>query len=506
MATTYYTPGVYIEEQPPGSRPIQGVGTAVAGFVGRTQKVPAGVSGPVLVSNWSQFKAQFGGTAEGLLLPFAVQGFFQNGGGRCYVAAIGGGAVPLPTAEIPGADEGAGAVLRVTARDAGTPAAALSVEVADPPEGSDAAEAYTLIVRAGGQEERHEGLAAKRGQQGGAAAASAASKLVEVVDAGRGGSRPRNGRYELAAPPPAPVDAAAFLGDETERTGLAGLAAVDEVTMLAAPDAAAPAGEGGAADLQLLTTVQGALVEQATNLHDRMAILDSPPGMTVQQVSEWKSGQPNLDSPFAALYYPWIGVFNPGGNRPLLMPPSGHMAGVWSRSDEQRGVHKAPANEPISGVQDLALQVSGREQELLNPQGVNVIRSFPGRGIRVWGARTTTTSERDWQYVNVRRLFNWIEESIAEGTQWVVFEPNDQDLWARITRTVSAFLTTTWRTGALFGRKPEEAFYVKCDEETNPPDVIEAGQVVIEVGIAAVRPAEFVVFRIAQLTSGAQSE
>jgi phage tail sheath protein FI len=381
------------------------------------------------------------------------------------------------------------------------------LEVSDPTgEGADTENTFDLVVRAGGQEERYEKLAGKRGAQGAASTVSGASKLIELADIGRTGGRPASGRYELAAPGPAPIDAKAFLGDETARTGLAGLAAIDDITMLVAPDITAPPGEGDDPDLDLITTVQGAMVEQATTLHDRMAVLDAPPGMTPQEVLDWKSGQPNLDSPFAALYYPWIGVYNPGGTRPLLMPPSGHMAGVWSRSDNARGVHKAPANEPISGCQSLGTQVTHAEQALLNPQGINVIRSFPGRGIRVWGARTATTSDRDWQYINVRRLFNYVEESISEGTQWVVFEPNNPDLWQRITRTVSAFLTVTWRSGALFGRKPEEAFYVKCDEETNPPDVIDAGQVVIEVGLAAVRPAEFVVFRIAQLASGAQSE
>jgi uncharacterized protein len=398
-------------------------------------------------------------------------------------------------------------VLRATALEAAAAGPAIVLEVSDPTgEDADPENTFNLVVRAGGQEERYEKLAAKRGAQGAASTVSAGSKLVELADAGRTGGRPANGRYELTTPGPAPIDARAFLGDEVARTGLAGLAAIDDITMLVAPDITAPAGEGDDPDLDLITTVQGALVEQATTLHDRMAILDAPPGMTPQEVLDWKSAQPGLDSPFAALYYPWIGVYNPGGTRPLLMPPSGHMAGVWSRSDNARGVHKAPANEPISGCQSLGIQVTHAEQALLNPQGINVIRSFPGRGVRVWGARTATTSDRDWQYINVRRLFNYVEESISEGTQWVVFEPNNPDLWQRISRTVSAFLTVTWRSGALFGRKPEEAFYVKCDEETNPPDVIDAGQVVIEVGLAAVRPAEFVVFRIAQLASGAQSE
>jgi phage tail sheath protein FI len=166
-------------------------------------------------------------------------------------------------------------------------------------------------------------------------------------------------------------------------------------------------------------------------------------------------------------------------------------------------VHKAPANEPVSGVIELQTQVTRAEHGLMNPEGINVVRVFPSGGIRVWGARTATTTRREWQYVNVRRLFNYIEESIAEGTQWVVFEPNDPNLWQRIVRTVSAFLFVTWRDGALFGRKPEEAFYVRCDESTNPPETIEEGRVVIEIGLAPVKPAEFVVFEISQFPGGA---
>jgi phage tail sheath protein FI len=165
-------------------------------------------------------------------------------------------------------------------------------------------------------------------------------------------------------------------------------------------------------------------------------------------------------------------------------------------------VHKAPANEVVRGAIDLEINITKAEHDLLNPEGINCIRSFPGRGIRVWGARTIS-SDPSWRYLNVRRLFNYIEESILEGTQWVVFEPNDLDLWQRIKRTINAFLLGVWRDGALFGATPEQAFYVKCDEETNPPDVVDRGQVVCEIGIAPVKPAEFVVFRLAQFSGGA---
>lgn len=194
-------------------------------------------------------------------------------------------------------------------------------------------------------------------------------------------------------------------------------------------------------------------------------------------------------------------MFDPVTGTNRFMPPSGHLAGVWARSDGARGVHKAPANETIRGAVALETQLTRAEQELLNPIGVNCIRAFPGRGILVWGARTLS-SDPAWRYLNVRRLFNYLEESILNGTQWVVFEPNDDALWARIRRTISAFLVNEWRRGALFGLTPDEAFYVKCDRETNPAESIDAGQVVCQIGVAPVKPAEFVIFQLAQMSGG----
>jgi hypothetical protein len=174
---------------------------------------------------------------------------------------------------------------------------------------------------------------------------------------------------------------------------------------------------------------------------------------------------------------------------------------VWARNDATRGVHKAPANEVVRGAVAVATQITKGEHDLLNPVGVNCVRAFPGRGIRIWGARTLS-SDPSWRYINVRRLFNYVETSILSGTNWVVFEPNDPDLWGRMRRTIAGFLYRVWLDGALFGTTPEQAYYVKCDDETNPSEVIEAGQVVCEIGIAPVKPAEFVVFRLAQLPSG----
>jgi phage tail sheath protein FI len=188
---------------------------------------------------------------------------------------------------------------------------------------------------------------------------------------------------------------------------------------------------------------------------------------------------------------------DPATNLPINIPPSGHMAGIWARNDATRGVHKAPANEVVRGVIGLAYQTTKGEQDTLNPNGVNCIRAFPGRGIRVWGARTVS-SDPAWRYISVRRLFNFVEKSIEGGTQWVVFEPNDRKLWARVRRDVTAFLKVVWRSGALFGSTPGEAFYVKCDDELNPPETRDLGQLIIEIGLSPVKPAEFVIFRISQ--------
>jgi len=213
------------------------------------------------------------------------------------------------------------------------------------------------------------------------------------------------------------------------------------------------------------------------------------------------------DGGYGALYFPEIRVRNVLNSAQVVVtPPSGYIAGIYARSDTMRGVHKAPANELVRGALGVTYQVTQQEQEVLNPNSVNCIRFFLNEGIRVWGARTLAASSSEWRYVPVRRLFNMVEESIGRATRWVVFEPNDVSLWKRIIRDVRAFLMLLWSQGALMGRTPEQAFFVKCDEETNPPEVIAAGQVVILIGIAPVKPAEFVIFRIGQGVAGTQVE
>jgi phage tail sheath protein FI len=273
--------------------------------------------------------------------------------------------------------------------------------------------------------------------------------------------------------------------------------ALDEVTMLVMPDVVTLNGDGAQ-----MRDLQGKMIAHAELMGDRMAILDTPDGLIPQDVLEWRMNTAGYDSKMAALYWPWIEVMDPLTRRPIRVPPSGYIAGVWARVDETRGVHKAPANEVIRGANGLAFQITQAEQGELNRNGINCIRAFPGRGIRIWGARTLS-SDAEWKYLNVRRLFNFVAESIMLGTQWSVFEPNDQRLWASLSTNVNSFLTRIYRSGALFGASPAEAFYVKCDAETNPPELIEAGQVVCEIGIAPVKPAEFVIFHLSQFTGSA---
>lgn len=272
-------------------------------------------------------------------------------------------------------------------------------------------------------------------------------------------------------------------GGSTNRTGIQAFEDIDEISLCLAPG-------------MWSSTVHSALIQHCEILRDRFAILDPQDNLNIEDIRGFREP---LDTKYAALYYPWIEVRDPSVKRNVVMAPSGHMAGIYARVDVERGVHKAPANEVIRGISKIAADVCKREQDMLNPRGINALRFFPGRGNRVWGARTLS-SDASWKYINVRRLFIFVEESIDEGTQWVVFEPNDEPLWARVRQTIENFLTTVWRSGALEGAKPNEAFFVKCDRTTMTQDDIDNGRLICHIGIAPVKPAEFVIFRIQQKT------
>jgi hypothetical protein len=508
---TYLSPGVYVEEVESGSRPIEGVGTAVAAFVGLAAQGPFNT--PTLVTNWNQFTQAFGEFVDGSYLAHSVYGYFLNGGGPAYIVRIGndgadGKAQSGRKKELPEASAATIGGYRVSALDGVSSTPNITVQVADS-SAEDAPEgAFKLQVKRGNKvEETFDPVTTARGKDNVVTVVAEKSKLIKIEETATGAAlaKPDKGSVTLqpgAAPVPSPERIAPddYVGDVAARTGFGGLEAVEEVTMLAVPDLMS-AYQQGAIDLEGVKAVQVAMIAHCELMGDRMAILDPPPGLNPQQIKEWRVDTAGYDSKYAALYYPWPKVFDPSTGTNIHVPPSGHMAGIWARNDDTRGVHKAPANEVIRGAVALETQVTKAEHDLLNPIGVNCLRAFPGRGLRVWGARTLS-SDPAWRYLNVRRLFNYLEESILGGTQWVVFEPNDDALWARIRRTIAAFLVTEWRKGSLFGLTPDEAFYVKCDRDTNPAEGIDAGQVVCEVGVAPVKPAEFVIFRLAQFSGG----
>jgi phage tail sheath protein FI len=406
----YLAPGVYVEEVSSGIKPIAGVSTSTAGFVGVVaddvvmparpgqfapaatgknakpgppQPVPYPVADALkarLVTSWEAFRTSFGDIQAGnFLLAHAVYGFFNNGGSRCWVVRIS-----APT--------------------------------------SPAADA-----------------------------------------------------------PPATVDTAA-IADVT--AALTTFAAIDEIAIVAAPGATSDA-------------VQNAVLDHCENEHlqDRFAVLD---GRVTEDATRDAIQGGTRDSSYGAIYHPRITVADPVSGSTVALPPSGHIAGVYARVDAERGVHKAPANEVIRGALDVSVLVSRADQAGLNPEDINVIRKFGGN-VTIFGAHTLAGKEDpEWRYISVRRLFLFLRDSLNSGLQWTVFEPNDPALWGKLRRNVSAFLTNVWRSGALLGTTPADAFFVRCDDTTNPPDVRALGQVATEIGVAVVNPAEFVVFRLSQ--------
>ncbi len=293
--------------------------------------------------------------------------------------------------------------------------------------------------------------------------------------------------------------------NQADKLGLYAFDDVDDMALMAAPG--------------LNSVQQKEVLEHCETRKDRFAILDGP------IVSDGSMDIPASEKGFGAMYVPWLKITKPswfvgdqahievtGPNRrklqkatrnELYVPPSGHIAGIMARVDTERGVHKAPANELVMGITGLTQNINRLEQGQYNDRGINVIREFKDRGIRVWGARTLATkNDPSWKYINVRRLFIMVEQSIMVGSQWAVFEPNDHTLWKKLSRDVRSYLMRVWRSGALFGQTPEEAFYVKCDSETNPRYLIDAGQVNVQIGICPVKPAEFVIFSIGQWDGG----
>jgi phage tail sheath protein FI len=519
----YLAPGVYVEEVSFGAKPIEGVSTSTAAFLGATERGP---ESPRLMTSWLGFQRSYGGYVPDLsYLPYAVQGFFDNGGQRCFVGRI--------VAEGSGLSTGAfgtlavwtigrgawGDRVRVRITDAssavaGTPTADWFkvtilyyanpvpeplVDPTDPDElanpdrrDPDALEMYDDLTFTPGDANNVETVV------------NASSQLVRMLWTDTPERPPVAPDFVPLAggSDPGPPDFDDFEGsteriiaaDEDELLGrgrgLAQMAKIDEISLLVTPDEV----RNG-----LGNNLRNAVINQCEQLRDRFALISADRGQT-----DIANLRPHRDTTYAAFYYPWISVFDPSDSRTRLIPPVGHVAGIVARTDIERGVHKAPANEVVRGALDLETKVVKQDQDLLNPRGVNCIRDFTpdGRGIRLWGARTMA-SDKEWKYVNVRRLFLYIEESIDEGTQWVVFEPNDEPTWAAVRRSITNFLIRVWRSGALMGATEDEAFFVKCDRTTMTQDDIDNGRLICYIGIAPVKPAEFVIFRIGQKTADA---
>lgn len=636
MATAYYTPGVYIEEPDRGPRPIEGVSTSVTAFIGFTEKAEADVenkkplrrsllSEAKTITNWTQYSESFGGLVEGAYLPYAVRGFFDNGGTRCYIISVRTLGEPMRAQALIEAEnprtKKAVPCLYLRARQGGPNGEKISVgiklQAASPTPssaGQEPPQKFSLTVngielkatqrKTGRQRQEQVPEMDKDGKpvldekqmpktttktvdimedvleaqqkplftlddvmlrhlpsaefrdldltQAGALertldrevvsdkelldkAKEVHKKLTEAgVEVWRLVDTSKPVALKLKATEPlklqiygskfnvdtdakllvAPDDKKALEAAEKDgkrfdvvraeqfrgygRKGISALEEKDDVNLICAPDLMTLWDQDGGPDLVL--TVQKLMIEHCERTQFRFAILDAPPGKDPDGIKDWRLAAGfDPQHGHGALYYPWLKIddpLNPG--RRISIPPSGHIAGIYGRSDAQRGVHKAPANETVAGVIDLDFNVTKGEQGMLNPLGINCIRQFPGRGIRVWGARTLALTDPAWRYINVRRLFNYVEASVERSMQWVVFEPNDVYLWGKVHRDISAFLRTVWRSGALFGVDPNQAFYVKCDEELNPAEIRDQGIMICEIGMAPVKPAEFVVFRFSQ--------
>ncbi|WP_440956074.1 phage tail sheath family protein [Methanosarcina sp. Mfa9] len=524
----YLAPGVYIEEFEMGARPIEGVSTSTAGFLGETERGPT--IPPKLVTSLTQFMRIYGGYIEDSHLAYAVDGFFANGGQRCYIGRIvHKNATPASLTKdnvnFEAVGEGSwGKRVGVRISDAssdpgnklnpdGKKVFKLTVAYWKPenlptsdelkiPEDVDKKDPALMRLMEKAVIEVFDELSEDKNSPDYymkklGDSLKTVSNLIFIKENSSG--RPANTEnsfFDLL------IDGGED-GDENlirddirgkpeeipgKKRGLTAFTEIDDISIVYVPD------------IHFVQSGKDALLDDilthCETLKDRFAIIDIEKDHT-----DIGSLQISRSSKYGALYYPWIKIYDPLTKKQENKPPGGYVAGIYARSDIERGVHKAPANELVRGAVDLEFQITKQEQGTLNPRGINVIRYFPGRGILVWGARTCIVDPL-WKYINVRRLFIYIEKSIERGTQWAVFEPNNEKLWARVRATITQFLTGIWRDGALMGTKPEEAFFVKCDRTTMTQDDIDNGRLICIIGIAPTKPAEFVIFRIAQWQGG----
>lgn len=516
------SPGVYIEEVSGGVKTIAGVGTSTAAFVGVAENAKT-TDKAVLVTNWNQYVANFGGFIPNGYLPYAVYSFFAEGGSSCFVVGVrptGAKAASYKTVR----DQYGVDALEVSARSVGNWGNRVEVTVEDASGnlkangqlidetrfkvivkyreadlfsaeyvGNGVIEVFDQLTLFDIEEKINNGstfikvkvtLTLPKDDAGVVAFKNRLSKAFYQLSGGADNDEGTEG-----------FKSSDFLGDAANKKGLHAFDEVDEINIVAIPDMA------GNRDVIL----NG--MNYCKNRKDCIFVADPPHGLTPTEVVQFKNaagsyaGGNVFNSSYGALYYPWVYINDPATGKQKLVPPSGLVAGTYANCDATRGVHKAPAGI-IEGYLDSAVAieraVTKGEHDLLNPERINVVRLLP-EGICLWGARTMS-ADTEWLYVNVRRLLMYIEESIDEGTQWTVFEPNDPVLWGKVKRNLTAFLTRVWRDGALFGSTADEAFFVKVDAENNPPEVRDAGQLVVEVGVAPVKPAEFVIIKVSQKT------
>lgn len=459
---TFSVPGVYVEEKSGGARPIEAVGTSTAAFIGKAPNPETPVGKVIPINNWSEFKNKCATSKDkddkeiihdSTDLSNAVYGFFANGGSYCYIVNVNNGNLKD------------GLELLDKYED---------ISIVAAPGYTDGTAHDHLITHCDNLKGNAPRMAILDSPAKGQDNTSDSKEPRATSNTESGQQKPANGS-----------------------------------TSNPTPEASSQSGQSKSS-------------KESNNTHTEQEKDSKKQKKQPSNPSQLKAGTETGDfigdvlkskgshSEYGTLYFPWLvaqdplhPIDNEGKPNKIDMPPSGHIAGVWARTDSQRGVHKAPANEAVRGAVGLSYQLTHGEQERLNPKGINCIRSFPGEGIKVWGARTLAPSSSEWKYLNVRRLFNMIKKSIMDSTRWIVFEPNDYTLWKSIERDVTAFLTGLWRAGMLMGKTPEEAFFVMCNEETNPPDVRDRGQVITKIGIAPVKPAEFVIFEISQTQDGA---
>lgn len=518
----YLSPGVYIEEVNTGNRPIEGVATSTCGFLGVSERGPSDGRAH-LITSFNDYQRQFGGYVANRFLAYAVEGFFQNGGRRCFVARVSSddGAAAAATfaqgdmlVSALGVGTWADDRLAIRVSNAGlhNPADVATLDLfnltvfywgpgvsglPNPPlDPADPANLQDPNYRAPTLSETYENLSPDPlSPNFYVNRVNNRSTLIRLTQTGP--TRPGNtaGLEVLGG-----GNDGATLDLTDINNAMTALEEVDEIAILCCPE------EGINDATADFSGVTAALVQQCELLKDRFAILQAP-----QNAPPVANHQPPTPSKYAAYYYPWVRILDPVSSQELEVPPGGHVAGIYARSDIERGVHKAPANEVVRGLvldvndptRGLQFQVTKGPQDVLNPRGINVLRYFPGRGNLVWGARTASRDPQ-WKYVNVRRLFIFVEESIEEATQWAVFEPNDEPLWAQIRRSVSGFLNRLWIDGMLQGRSAEEAYFVRCDRTTMTQDDIDNGRLIVLIGMAPVKPAEFVIFRIGQWAGGSE--